>query len=86
MIPILVYFSYKTGALVLQGQDELTRETLIQLKNQVLDGQFYASFQELGYSIYQYVIGSIIFGLGLGLLVGLVIYISMKFFIFIKPK
>lgn len=78
MIPFLVYFSYKTGGFVLNSENELTRETLDQLKTQMLDGEFYATFQQMGYSIFQYVIGAIIFGLGLGLLVGIVSFLILK--------
>lgn len=79
MIPFIIYFSYKTGGLVLGSGEEISRETLILLKQQLLDGQFYNALQELGYSIYQYVIGSFVFGLGLGILVGLVIWLIMAF-------
>jgi glycosyltransferase involved in cell wall biosynthesis len=70
MIPFIVYFSYKTGGWVLGSESELSKATLIKLKNQVLEGNFYNTFQELGYSIYQYVVGAFAFGALMGLLTG----------------
>lgn len=75
LIPFIVYFSYKVGGLVLNTENELSRETLLQLRNQIADGQFYATFQDLGYSIYQYIIGSFALGAALGLIVGVVTYL-----------
>ena len=86
MIPFLIYFSYKTGGIVLNSNEEISKETLLQLKQQILDGQFYATFQELGYSIYQYVVGSVVFGLGLGLVIGMITYLIMKVSFVIKQK
>jgi len=77
LIPFIIYFSYKTGGLALGGGEEISKETLLQLKQQLIDGQFYATLQELGYSIYQYIIGSFVFGIGLGILVGFIIWIIM---------
>ena len=77
LVPFIIYFSYKTGGLVLNTKNEITKETLVQLKNQVMEGNFYVAFEELGYSIFQYIIGAFIFGLGMGLLVGIVAYIIL---------
>jgi hypothetical protein len=51
---------------------------LIYLKQQLSNGEFYATFQEFGYSIFQYVIGALIFGLALGVGVGLVSYLILR--------
>jgi uncharacterized protein (DUF2062 family) len=78
MIPFIVYFSYKTGGWLLQNENEITREMLLKLKDQIIDGQFYVTFQELGYSIIQYIVGSFVFGACLGLLVFIISYLIIK--------
>jgi len=86
LIPFLIYFSYKTGGFVVSNPENLTKENLLQLKQQIMDGHFYITFQDLGYSIYQYVVGSMVFGLGLGLVIGIITYLIMKISIVIKHK
>ena len=78
MIPFIVYFSYKTGGLVLNRYEELSMETLQNLKTQVMAGNFYATLDELGYSIFQYIIGAIVFAAVMGLATGTVSYLIMK--------
>ena len=60
-IPFILYFSYKTGGVVLGKEGSLTSETITNLKNQILTGDFYDTLSELGYDFYQYIIGSLIF-------------------------
>lgn len=86
VVPFIVYFSYKTGGLIVSNPENLTKESLLQLKQQLLDGHFYATFQDLGYSIYQYIVGSIAFGFGLGLIVGVFLYIILRLSTVIQPK
>lgn len=78
VVPFLIYFSYKIGGMVVNNPEELNKETLIHLKQQILDGNFYTTFQEFGYSIFQYVVGAIIFALLMGVGVGLVSYLILK--------
>ena len=78
LVPFIVYFSYKIGGLVLGRDDGLTKENLLQLKEQVMDGQFYVTFQELGYSIFQYIVGGFVLGALLGATVGLITYIIFR--------
>lgn len=78
LVPFIIYFSYKTGGMILNSQQEITRETLVYLKEQLTKGEFYATFQEFGYSIFQYVIGALIFGLVMGLAVGVTSYLVLK--------
>jgi glycosyltransferase involved in cell wall biosynthesis len=78
VIPFIIYFSYKTGGLVLQMEDELSRKTLLKLKDQILEGEFYRTFQELGYSIYQYIVGAFVFGLAMGLATALISYLVIQ--------
>jgi glycosyltransferase involved in cell wall biosynthesis len=85
-IPFIVYFSYQTGGFIVRNPENLSRENLLHLKQQLIDGQFYATFQDLGYSIYQYIVGSIAFGFGLGLLVGILLYFMLQFSIIIRRK
>lgn len=78
LVPFIIYFSYKTGGLILSSQQEITKETLVYLKEQLSKGEFYATFQEFGYSIFQYVIGALIFGLVMGIAVGMTSYLILK--------
>lgn len=77
LIPFIIYFSYKTGGIVLGVQGTLTKETLFDLKEQLLNSNFYDTLQELGYNLFQYVIGSLIFGLVLGITTCLVSYLLL---------
>lgn len=86
LVPFIIYFSYKIGGKVVSNPENLSKENLLQLKQQIMDGQFYSTFQELGYSIYQYIVGSLVFGISFGLLVGLLTYLVMKTSMFIKRK
>jgi len=74
VIPFIIYFSYKTGGLVLGTQGTLTSETVTFLKDRILSGHFYEAWHELGYNLYQYVAGSLVFGLALGLAVFIISY------------
>jgi len=78
MIPFIIFFSYKTGGLLMSNPQDITRQTLIRLKEQLADGHFYATFQSLGYDIYQYVIGSFVLALCFGFLVWIVVYLLLK--------
>lgn len=78
IVPFIIYFSYKTGGFFLSSQQEITKETLVYLKEQLSNGEFYATFQEFGYSIFQYIFGALIFGLAMGIGVGVVSYLILK--------
>ena len=80
LIPFILYFSYKTGGIVLGKEGSLTSETVTNLKNQILTGDFYDTLSELGYDFYQYIIGSLIFGLALGLAMWIVSYLLLVLF------
>jgi uncharacterized protein (DUF2062 family) len=80
LIPFIIYFSYKTGGLVLGMKGTLTKETLINLKDQLLNSNFYDTLQELGYNLLQYVIGSLVFGVLLGLATCFVSYLLLVLF------
>lgn len=69
IIPFIVYFSFEIGKLVVDQPVEFTTEMMYYLKQQVMDGHFYSTLNEFGYSIFQYVLGSLVLGLGLGILV-----------------
>ncbi len=66
LIPFIIYFSYTIGGLVMDNPMEFTHETLYYLKEQIMDGNFYNTLNEFGYSILQYIMGSVILGLVLG--------------------
>jgi len=86
MIPFIVFFSYKTGGLVMNHYEELSVETLKNLKTQVMAGNFYATLDELGYSILQYITGAIVFALIMGLATWLVSYLIMKVSLWMGKK
>ena len=79
VIPFIIYFSYALGGLVMNNPREFTLETLDYLKDQIMHGGFYNTLNEFGYSILQYIIGSILLGLILGLSVATISYIIIKF-------
>ncbi|MEE4260726.1 MAG: DUF2062 domain-containing protein [Bacteroidales bacterium] len=79
LVPFIIYFSYKTGGLVLGNKSTLTNEDLIDLKNQLLNGQFYDSLRDFGYNLFQYVLGSLVFGLALGFIMALASYLLLIF-------
>lgn len=83
LIPFIIYFSYKTGGWVLGVTGTLTKESLLNLKDQLLQKNFYDTLQELGYNLFQYVIGSLVFGLLLGIAIWLVSYLLL---ILLKKK
>ena len=66
-IPIIVYFSYAVGGLMMDNPQEFNSETINYLKDQILNGGFYNALNEFGYSILQYILGSLLLGLALGL-------------------
>ncbi len=78
VIPFIVYFSYKLGGLVMDNPMEFTSETLSYLKHQIMHGGFYNTLNEFGYSIFQYIIGSILLGLLLGLSTTFISFIIIK--------
>jgi glycosyltransferase involved in cell wall biosynthesis len=81
MVPFIIYLSYQTGGIVLQNtNDLLSGEKIIALKNTILNGEFFTAGNEIGYSIYQYLVGSVVFGLVLGVLVGFISLILLNIF------
>ncbi len=86
LVPFIIYFSYRLGGLVLNSNEELTRETLLQLKQQIMEGNFYNTFQELGYSILQYVVGAVVLAAVTGIFVGVISWLILKMAILIKRK
>jgi glycosyltransferase involved in cell wall biosynthesis len=78
VIPFIIYFSYKTGGLFMHNTQEFTTETLTYLKTQIMTGNFYETLNEFGYSIFQYVMGSLVFGLMLGSVTVLLSYLILK--------
>jgi len=77
-IPFIIYFSYSIGGLVMDNPIEFTHDTLYYLKDQILEGNFYNTLNEFGYSILQYIIGSIILGLFLGFATGFLSYVIIR--------
>ena len=78
VIPFIIYLSYATGGLVMDNPIEFTTETMYYLKDQIIHGNFYNTLNEFGYSILQYIIGSIILGLLLGGIATTISYIIIK--------
>lgn len=80
VIPFIVYFSFELGKLVVDEPVDFTIEMMYYLKQQVMEGHFYSTLNEFGYSIFQYVLGSLVLGLGLGALVFLFSMILLGIF------
>ncbi len=81
MVPVIIYLSYQTGGIVLGNtNDLLSGEKIIALKNTIINGEFFTAGNEIGYSIYQYLIGSVAFGLVLGIFVGFISLILLNIF------
>ena len=78
-IPFIIYFSYQMGGLLLDNPQEFTHENIEQLKNQIMQGSFYQTLNDFGYSIYQYVIGSLALGIVLGVLATALSWVIIKF-------
>lgn len=74
LIPFIIYFSYAIGGFVMENPREFTAETMYFLKDQIMQGNFYNTLNEFGYSILQYIVGSVLLGLILGLSIGLLSY------------
>jgi len=79
-IPFIIYFSYKIGGLFFNNSIEFNAETLRLLKQQILDGHFYKTLNEFGYSILQYVTGSLVLGILAGIAVTFISYFLVKIF------
>jgi glycosyltransferase involved in cell wall biosynthesis len=86
VIPFIIYFSYKTGGLFMHNTQEFTSETLSYLKAQIMTGNFYETLNEFGYSIFQYVTGSLVFGFILGSITVLVSYLILKIVAVMKKE
>lgn len=81
VVPFIIYLSYKTGGLVLRNNNDLmSGEKIIALKDTIMNGEFFTAGNEIGYSIYQYLLGSVVFGLVLGLFVGLISLFLLNIF------
>ena len=74
VIPIIIYFSYKAGGLVMHNPVEITSETINKLKADVMHGGFYNALDELGYSILQYIIGSFVLAVAMGIFTAITSY------------
>lgn len=79
VIPFVIFFSYKTGGIFFENSVEFNAETLAHLKQQIIDGHFYKTLNEFGYSVLQYVTGSLLLGVLAGMLVFIVSYILVRF-------
>jgi glycosyltransferase involved in cell wall biosynthesis len=72
LIPFIVYLSFELGKLLVDKPVVFTTEMMYYLKDQVMKGHFYSTLNEFGYSIFQYVLGSLVLAIGMGLLVMLI--------------
>jgi uncharacterized protein (DUF2062 family) len=78
VIPIIIYLSYELGGLVMDNPVEFTTEKMYYLKDQIMQGNFYNTLNEFGYSILQYIIGSILLGLLVGSIAAAISYIIIR--------
>ena len=72
LIPFIVYLSFELGKLLVDKPVVFTTEMMYYLKDQVMQGHFYSTLNEFGYSIFQYVLGSVVLAIVMGLFVMLV--------------
>ncbi len=79
LIPFIIYFSYRMGALFMENPRSIDAEKLAELKDQVMQGKFYDTLQSLGYDVFQYILGSLSLGVSLGTAVFLVAFVIFKF-------
>ena len=79
LIPFIVYLSFKTGGIFFDNETDYNMETLNYLKQQILDGHFYKTMNEFGYSILQYLSGSVLLAIGAASVVFVVSYLIIKF-------
>ena len=78
LIPVILFLSYLTGGLILNNSIPQSMDTFNQLKSSFMSGEFYEAFRYFGYSISQYIVGSLAFGLFCGFASGLVTYILVS--------
>lgn len=86
LIPFIIYFSYKIGGLFFKESIEFNMETLSYLKQEVLNGHFYKTLNDFGYSILQYITGSIVLALVSGFMVFVISYAIINLVNFNKTK
>lgn len=86
VIPFIIYLSYKIGGLFFDDSVEFNMETLSYLKQEIVSGHFYKTLNEFGYSMLQYITGSLVLGLLAGFSVFLISYAIIKFINFNKTK
>jgi len=80
LIPFIVFFSFELGKLVVHEPVDFTAEMMYYLKDQVMQGNFYHSLNEFGYSIVQYILGSLLLASVAGLLVFLTSWVFLYIF------
>jgi len=82
MIPVIVYFSYRTGGLFFNnGPDLMKRKSLEKLYQHATQGDFYNAMEQLGLGIWQYVFGSIILGIAVATIGWVITWILSKSYI-----
>jgi len=86
LIPFIIYFSYKIGGLFFEESIEFNMETLSYLKQEVINGHFYKTLNDFGYSILQYVTGSLLLAVLSGFTVFILSYAIIRLVNFNKTK
>lgn len=86
LIPFIIYFSYKTGSLFVENDVDISFETVEYFKDQIMTGNFYDTLREFGYSILQYITGSIALAAALGTAVFLASYAIINIVNFTKSN
>lgn len=86
VIPFIIYLSYKIGGLFFDDSVEFNMETLSYLKQEIVNGHFYKTLNEFGYSMLQYITGSLVLALLAGFSTFLISYAIIKFINFNKTK
>lgn len=80
LIPFIIYFSYLFGGFLLGSETTLNADSVILLKNQVMQGHFYKTLVDFGYSLFQYIAGSFALAAIVGTTAGMLALVFMSFF------
>ena len=85
MIPVIIYFSYRSGGLFIKGDTNLlSKESLDVLHQHVVSDDFYHALEQLGLGFWQYVLGSLVLGLAAAAIGWMVTWLLSK--IYLKKK
>ncbi len=88
MIPFIIYFSYRSGGLLIKGDTNLlSKESIDILHQHVVSGDFYSALEQLGLGFWQYVVGSLVLGIAAAAIGWIVTWLLSRIYVLkIKPE